>query len=78
MRLLDDKLAEAFLYEPTVEGECIICDMDEDLVGHAVLGCGVLDGWGLPPMLIHAMTRWLRADQVAMFEAYQLPSLSNC
>ena len=30
MRLLDDKLAEAFLYEPTVEGECIICDMNED------------------------------------------------
>lgn len=29
MRLLDDKLAEAFLYEPTVEGECIICDMNE-------------------------------------------------
>lgn len=30
MRLLDDKLAEAFLYEPTVEGECIICDIDEE------------------------------------------------
>lgn len=30
MRLLDDKLAEAFLHEPTVEGECIICDMDEE------------------------------------------------
>ena len=29
MRLLDDKLAESFLYEPTVEGECIICDVDE-------------------------------------------------
>lgn len=30
MRLLDDKLAEAFLHEPTVEGECIICDIDEE------------------------------------------------
>jgi len=30
MRLLDDKLAEAFLNEPTVEGECIICDIDEE------------------------------------------------
>ena len=29
MRLLDDKLAESFLYVPTVEGECIICDVDE-------------------------------------------------
>ena len=29
MRLLDDKLAEAFLNEPTREGECIICDLDE-------------------------------------------------
>jgi ATP-dependent Clp protease ATP-binding subunit ClpC len=28
MRLLDDKLAESFLHQPTVEGECIICDID--------------------------------------------------
>eukprot|EP00933_Yihiella_yeosuensis_P037245 TRINITY_DN3113_c0_g1_i1.p1 TRINITY_DN3113_c0_g1~~TRINITY_DN3113_c0_g1_i1.p1 ORF type:complete len:1049 (-),score=299.45 TRINITY_DN3113_c0_g1_i1:95-3241(-) len=30
MRLLDDKLAESFLYEPTREGECIICDVDSN------------------------------------------------
>eukprot|EP00401_Gymnodinium_catenatum_P071172 CAMPEP_0117605526 /NCGR_PEP_ID=MMETSP0784-20121206/79239_1 /TAXON_ID=39447 /ORGANISM="" /LENGTH=165 /DNA_ID=CAMNT_0005408573 /DNA_START=67 /DNA_END=564 /DNA_ORIENTATION=+ len=28
MRLLEDKLAESFLNEPTVEGEYIICDTD--------------------------------------------------
>jgi len=30
MRLLDDQLAESFLYQPTVEGECVICDVDQD------------------------------------------------
>jgi len=30
MRLLDDELAESFLNQPTVEGECIICDVDQD------------------------------------------------
>ena len=30
------RLAEAFLHEPTVEGECIICDIDEVDVGHGV------------------------------------------
>jgi len=30
MRLLDDKLAESFLNDPTVEGECVICDLDQD------------------------------------------------
>ncbi|CAE8664804.1 unnamed protein product, partial [Polarella glacialis] len=30
MRMLDDHLAESFLYTPTVEGECIICDLDQD------------------------------------------------
>jgi len=30
MRLLDDKLAESFLLTPTKEGECIICDVDQE------------------------------------------------
>eukprot|EP00930_Biecheleria_cincta_P063374 TRINITY_DN488_c0_g2_i1.p1 TRINITY_DN488_c0_g2~~TRINITY_DN488_c0_g2_i1.p1 ORF type:complete len:1071 (+),score=262.88 TRINITY_DN488_c0_g2_i1:51-3263(+) len=30
MRLLDDQLAESFLHQPTVEGECVICDVDQD------------------------------------------------
>jgi len=29
MRLLDDKLAESFLNDPTTEGECIICDLNK-------------------------------------------------
>eukprot|EP00931_Biecheleriopsis_adriatica_P071245 TRINITY_DN4508_c0_g1_i1.p1 TRINITY_DN4508_c0_g1~~TRINITY_DN4508_c0_g1_i1.p1 ORF type:complete len:302 (-),score=73.14 TRINITY_DN4508_c0_g1_i1:137-982(-) len=30
MRLLEDKLAESFLHEPTTEGECVICDTDQE------------------------------------------------
>jgi len=30
MRLLDDKLAESFLNDPTVEGECVICDLNAE------------------------------------------------
>eukprot|EP00418_Pyrodinium_bahamense_P043534 CAMPEP_0179209140 /NCGR_PEP_ID=MMETSP0796-20121207/104304_1 /TAXON_ID=73915 /ORGANISM="Pyrodinium bahamense, Strain pbaha01" /LENGTH=900 /DNA_ID=CAMNT_0020914097 /DNA_START=15 /DNA_END=2717 /DNA_ORIENTATION=+ len=30
MRLLEDKLAESFLNEPTVEGEYVICDLDKN------------------------------------------------
>jgi len=29
-RLLEDKLAESFLGEPTKEGEYVICDIDKD------------------------------------------------
>merc|ERR1719230_1038042 len=29
MRLMDDKLAESFLNEPTVEGECVLCELDQ-------------------------------------------------
>lgn len=29
MRLLEDKLAESFLNEPTVEGEYVVCDLDK-------------------------------------------------
>jgi len=30
MRLLEDKLAESFLNEPTAEGEYVVCDLDRD------------------------------------------------
>mmetsp|Transcript_67007 Transcript_67007/g.216627 ORF Transcript_67007/g.216627 Transcript_67007/m.216627 type:complete len:1093 (-) Transcript_67007:158-3436(-) len=30
MRLLDDKLAESFLTDPTQEGECILCDLNKE------------------------------------------------
>jgi len=30
MRLLEDNLAESFLTEQTVEGECVICDVDKN------------------------------------------------
>jgi len=30
MRLLEDKLAESFLNEPTVEGEYVVCDLDKE------------------------------------------------